>query len=105
MSDSCPPGFAWDEVVEDCLPCSLCKDFPTTAICQKSPCSDTPGGNLGNGTLPTAAVVGIVVSCVVVMAAVLFLVYRRCWRDRDVTTRPVQVANTDPGEDSDTQRL
>ncbi|XP_078686430.1 uncharacterized protein LOC144919081 [Branchiostoma floridae x Branchiostoma belcheri] len=102
MSDNCPSGFAWDKVVQDCLPCSLCKDFPATAICQQ--CSDTPGENSDNGALPPAAVVGIVLSCVVVMAAVLFLVYRRCWKDRDVTTQPVQVA-TDPEADSETQRL
>ncbi|CAH1271559.1 Hypp4680 [Branchiostoma lanceolatum] len=195
MSDNCPPGSAWDKVVEDCVPCSLCKEFPATAICQKSPCRhrnritarapklsrptlplppktdpaplsaqtqtplsdysailacgdpitvpglpgytvlgvlpNRPGsrsaharpGRVGNtsstveipgsfrcdippgGALPTGAVVGIVVSCVVVMAAVLFLAYRMCRRDRDVTTRPVQVATTEPGEDSETQRL
>ncbi|CAH1271560.1 Hypp4681 [Branchiostoma lanceolatum] len=104
MSDSCPSGFAWDKVVEECLSCSLCKDFPATAICQQ--CSGTPGGDPDNGALPTGTIVGIVVSCValVVFVAALFLVYRKYWKNRDVTTRPVQV-DTDPEADSETQRL
>eukprot|EP00058_Branchiostoma_floridae_P007024 XP_002592512.1 hypothetical protein BRAFLDRAFT_69003 [Branchiostoma floridae] len=101
MSDNCQPGFAWDKVLEDCLSCSLCEEFPATAICQK--CSGTPGNNPDNGALPTGTVAGIVVSCVVVvLVAVFFIVYRKCRRDRDVTTRPVQV-DADPEADSETQ--
>ncbi|XP_035683301.1 uncharacterized protein LOC118420553 [Branchiostoma floridae] len=104
MSDNCPSGFAWDKVVEACLSCSLCQEFPATAICQK--CSGTPGNNPDNGALPTGTVAGIVVSCVIVLVlvAVLFFVYRKCRKDRDVTTRPVQV-DTDPETGSETQRL
>eukprot|EP00058_Branchiostoma_floridae_P007023 XP_002592511.1 hypothetical protein BRAFLDRAFT_69002 [Branchiostoma floridae] len=87
---TCPPGYVLDAVHGYCKLYNL----PIRAVCTSC-----------QGPLPTAAVVGIVVSCVVVMAAVLFFVYRRCWKDRGVTTRPVQVATTDPEADPETQRL
>ncbi|KAI8518506.1 hypothetical protein Bbelb_045230 [Branchiostoma belcheri] len=76
-NESCPSGYGWDDINEDCQPCLGCKNAPNSNFCGNCGPTDTVNKRLDKDVDPAVVAVataGIVILCVLALAGVIKLI-------------------------------